>query len=148
MSEATALQVPRNDHCAFCAYLRGERPYSIVSVDDIVAILVTREQRGLPHLLVLPVAHRATILDLDDSEAAAVILAVRRAAQAISDRYQRPGIAIWQNNGEPAKQKVGHVHFHVAGTLEGGGTEWDDVEELSLRETDLIADQIRAVLAH
>lgn len=146
MNESTALQVPQNDSCAFCAYLSGERPYSIVSVDDTVAIFVTREQRGLPHLLVIPVVHRETILDLSDFEATAVIIAVRQTAQAITDAYHRPGIAVWQNNGEPANQKISHVHFHVAGTLEGGGTEWAGVEEMSLQETDDIAASIRAVI--
>jgi hypothetical protein len=41
----------------------------------------------------------------------------------------------------PAAQTVGHVHFHVAGTLSDGGTEWGDVPELSLAETEAIAAQ-------
>lgn len=102
-------------------------------------MLVTREQRGLPHLLVVPVAHRPTILDLSDSEIAALAIGVRAAAQAISDAYARPGIAVWQNNGIPAHQAIAHVHFHVAGTLPEGGTEWGEVSEEPLEQTDAIA---------
>jgi hypothetical protein len=34
---------------------------------------------------------------------------------------------------------IPHLHFHVAGTLPGGGTEWGSVKERSIAETDDIA---------
>ncbi len=57
--------------------------------------------------------------------------------------YARPGIAVWQNNGVSAGQAIGHVHFRVAGTLDGGGTEWGRVPEISIEETDEIANRLR-----
>lgn len=139
MTEQSALEVPTNARCAFCDYLTGRRPYSVVARTNLIAVLVTREQRGFPHLLVVPVVHRSTILDLSDSEIAALAVGVRTAAQAINDAYARPGIAVWQNNGIPAQQTIAHVHFHVAGTLPEGGTEWGEVAEESLEKTDEIA---------
>lgn len=94
--------------------------------------MVTQEQRGVPHLLVIPTAHRETLLDLSDVECAALMAEVRDTARAIDAAYHRPGISVWQNNGEPASQSIRHVHFHVAGTLDSGGTEWGGVPELSL----------------
>ncbi|MCB8913353.1 HIT domain-containing protein [Rhodococcus rhodochrous] len=135
---ATTLDVPHNEQCAFCDYLSGKRPFTVVARTSMIAVLVTREQRGLPHLLVVPVAHRATILEVPDDEAAALAVGVRAAAQAILDAYERPGIAIWQNNGVPAHQTIAHVHFHVAGTLPEGGTDWGEVVEQSLAVTDEI----------
>lgn len=140
----SGIRLPDSEPCAFCAYLDGSRPFTFVARDAITATLVTQEQRGLPHLLVVPRTHRETILDLTDAEASAVIVAVKNAARAIDAAYKRPGIAIWQNNGETARQSIGHVHFHVAGTLDGGGTEWGEVEEISLAETEVIAERIRA----
>lgn len=87
-------------------------------------------------------AHRETILDLSDGEIAAVAAGVRAAAQAINDAYERPGIAVWQNNGTPAHQTIAHVHFHVAGTLPEGGADWGEVAEQPLEETDAIAQTI------
>lgn len=133
------IELPKNESCAFCAYLRGERPYTILCRNELTATLVTREQRGKPHLLVIPVKHCPTIIDLDDEHAKALILAVREAARLIDAAYGRPGIAVWQNNGIDARQTIGHVHFHVAGTMDDGGTLWGDVEELPLRETEKIA---------
>lgn len=82
---------------------------------------------------------------MTDAEVAAVALEVRNAARLIEKAYAKTGIAVWQNNGVPAGQAIGHVHFHVAGTLEGGGTELGEVGEvgeISVMETDEIARQL------
>lgn len=139
MNSKSNIDLPENDTCAFCAYLKGERPYTILSRTDKTATFVTREQRGHPHLLVLPLRHVPTILELTDEEAAAVAVEVRNAAFLIDRAYSKPGIAVWQNNGVPAGQAISHVHFHVAGTLPSGGTEFGDVEEISVEQTDKIA---------
>ena len=138
------IELPQEGRCAFCAYLRGERPYTILTRTSDTATLVTREQRGNPHLLVLPIRHAPTILDLSDVEVGVLAVAVRKAAEAIDRAYANPGIAVWQNNGVPAHQAISHVHFHVAGTLEGGGTDFGDVAELSVAQTDEIAKRLRA----
>lgn len=143
MSES-AIRLPDAQPCAFCAYLEGSRPFTFVTKSTMTAVMVTREQRGNPHLLVIPITHRETILDLTDDECEALMVEVRNAAKAIDAAYQRPGISVWQNNGETASQSIRHVHFHVAGTLESGGTEWGPVEELPLTETELIANQVRS----
>jgi histidine triad (HIT) family protein len=139
MTHGGSIESPDDRSCAFCAYLNGQRPYTTLAKNEQIAVLVTREQRGIPHLLVLPIRHRETILDVNDEEAKALIIGVRQTAIAINEAYRRPGIAVWQNNGVPANQAIGHVHFHVAGTLDEGGTDWGDVEELPLDKTDAIA---------
>jgi histidine triad (HIT) family protein len=137
------LMLPPSSPCAFCDYLAGERPYTILDRNDAAALLVTYEQRGRGHLLVIPVRHRETILDLNREEQAAVMSGVVRAAAAILGAFDPDGVAVWQNNGIPAHQSVPHLHFHVAGTLPGGGTEWGDVPALEVAQTDAIADQLR-----
>ena len=131
--------------CPFCAFLRGDKPYTILRRSELVATLVTREQRGMSHLLVVPVRHCPTILDLNDEESAALMREIRHAARIVDAAERRPGIAVWQNNGIAANQAVAHVHFHVAGTLEGGGTSWGEVPKLSVAETDAIARRLRQV---
>lgn len=139
-----SIEVPAAEACPFCEYLAGRMPYTVLRRNDVTATLVTREQRGIAHVLVIPVAHRETVLDLTDDEAAAVMLEVRAMAYAI-DRAEAPrGIAVWQNNGVPARQTVPHVHVHVAGTFPGGGTEWGEVPRLDVAETDAIAARLAA----
>ncbi|WP_084867364.1 HIT family protein [Prescottella equi] len=142
MIRTKSLDVPSNDGCAFCDYLSGRRPFAIAARTESIAVLVTREQRGVPHLLVVPVTHRETLLDLSNDEVAAIAIGVRATARAINDAYGRPGIAVWQNNGVPAHQTIAHVHFHVAGTLPSGGTDWGQVDELSLEDAEAIAQEI------
>jgi len=144
----TCIDVPESDAgvCPFCDYLAGRRPYAIVAMSSSVGILVTQEVRGKPHLLVVPSRHCETILDLTDQEAAEVLVAVRDVARAIDSAYCRPGIAVWQNNGRSADQAIGHVHFHIAGTLDEGGTEWGPVPEVSLSEAEWVADELRPYL--
>src|ERR1700733_15364816 len=142
MTTGGSIQLPENSECAFCAYLRGERPYTIFFRTELAAILVTREQRGVSRLLVVPTRHCATILDLTDEESTVIMREIRHAAHVIDRADSRPGIAVWQNNGVPANQTIGHLHFHVAGTLDAGGTEWGEVPELSIAETDTIANKL------
>lgn len=147
MTFESSIDLPENHQCAFCAYLRGDRPYTILSRTAVTATFVTREQRGNPHLLVLPIRHVPSILELTDAEASSVAIAVRDAAILIDRAYSKSGISVWQNNGVPAGQTISHVHFHVAGTLEDGGTEFGPVEEISITATDEIAKKLLAGLS-
>jgi histidine triad (HIT) family protein len=137
------IVLPSSGSCPFCAFLRGEQPYTILRRSELAAILVTREQRGVAHLLVVPVRHCPTILDLRDEESGALMREIRHAARIVDAAEKRPGIALWQNNGISANQAVAHVHFHVAGTLEEGGTRWGEVPRLSVAETGAMAERLR-----
>ena len=138
------LDVPISDACSFCDYLAGRRRFTILERDDLTATLVTREQRGRGHVLVIPVTHRETILDLAPVEATALMAGVTRAVALVARAYDAAGVAVWQNNGVPAHQSVPHVHFHVAATLPEGGTNWGSVPRLSLDETDAIAARLQS----
>ncbi|MFG2760295.1 HIT family protein [Streptomyces wuyuanensis] len=137
------LAIPQAYPCAFCDYLRGARPFTILYRESLAAVLVTREQRGTTHLLVVTTRHAPTLLDLHQVELQAVMTLLQRAAAAIDSVDGRPGISVWQNNGVDAHQAIPHFHFHVASTIDGGGTKWQEVRELSISETECIADRLR-----
>ena len=138
----SSLDLPEDDPCAFCDYLAGRRPFTVLCRAESVAILVTREQRGIGHLLVVPVRHYPTLLESNQAERHALIDALKIAAEAIDEAFERPGISVWQNNGTAAHQAIGHLHFHIAGTLPEGGTDFGPVRELSLQETDAIKEKL------
>jgi histidine triad (HIT) family protein len=148
VSKPTCIQVPDPGAlgCAFCAYLTGERESAIVVRSARVAVFVTQEPRGQPHLLVAPVRHCETILQLDDEEAAEIMVATREVARAIDAEFCRPGIAVWQNNGVPADQAINHLHVHIAGTIDEGGTDRGEVRERPLAEAQGTADRLRPYL--
>ena len=143
---SSSIDVPSNNRCAFCDYLGGVRPYKVLRKGELSAILVTREQRGRSHVLVLPTRHRPTILDLSEDEACAVMQDVVDVAKAIEAIERPEGLAVWQNNGIAADQTIAHVHFHVSATLPGGGTERGDVGEISIAETERIGTRLRSKL--
>ncbi len=68
MSNSGHLDVPGMDECAFCQYIAGKRPYTVLRRAQLTVTLVTREQRGISHVLVLPVRHVPTILELTADE--------------------------------------------------------------------------------
>ena len=142
---AVPLVLPVEDPCSFCAYLAGQRRYSVLEHGYLTALLVTIEQRGLGHVLAVPVEHRVTVFDLTRAEAADLMDASIRAATAIRDAYDPEGIAVWQNNGTAANQSIPHVHVHVhiAGTVPGGETRWGDVPRQTFDQTDEIAQTLR-----
>ena len=146
MSEG-GLEAPQTARCAFCDYLSGARPFTVLARGSLTALLVTREQRGVAHLLAIPTAHRPTLLDLADAELGAIMYALREGARAIVASESPEGVAVWQNNGIAADQAIPHFHFHVAGTPPGGGTERGDVPELTVAETDALADRLRRCTA-
>ncbi|TFD17040.1 HIT family protein [Cryobacterium sp. TMT1-21] len=136
------LDLPKDEPCAFCDYLAARRPFTILCRSELIAVLVTREQRGIGHLLIVPLRHYPTLLEATMVERHALIDTLAAAAAAIDAAFERPGIAVWQNNGIPAHQAIGHLHFHVAGTLPGGGTDLGSVRELSVEETDAIGRKV------
>jgi histidine triad (HIT) family protein len=142
-TRAVALILPDDGDCSFCAYLLGGRPYTVLERLAKVALLVTREQRGVGHVLAIPTAHRPTLLDLQPDELAPLLELTQRAMNAIVRAFDVEGVAVWQNNGVPAHQSVPHLYVHVTGTLPGGGTEWGEVPKLSIAETDEIAERLR-----
>ncbi|WP_410650952.1 HIT family protein [Amycolatopsis sp. cmx-4-54] len=142
----SSIQIPHTPGCAFCDYLAGRRPFTILERRELSAALITREQRGLGHVLVIPVNHRETVLDLNEAEGTALMSHMIRVSRAVAEFTESSGIAIWQNNGVSADQTIPHVHFHIAGTLPDGGTDWGEVAELSLAETGRIASNLRKFL--
>lgn len=144
MTSNGGLELPVNESCAFCAYIRGEREYTVWRWTTLSSVLVTREQRGIAHVLAIPRRHAPTLLDLTDDEASDLMTCIRFSARAISAAYAPAGISVWQNNGVPASQTIAHAHFHIAGALDDGGTEWGEVPEISVAATSLIAERLDA----
>lgn len=133
------MTVPDPGACCFCSYLEGTSPYTILQRNELTAVLVTFEQRGQGHVLVIPLAHRETILDLTPAESLEIMETTVRMSRAIVAAYDPDGVAVWQNNGVAAHQTVPHVHMHVTGTIPGGSTIRGRVPRLPLHATDAIA---------
>ncbi len=112
-SPVVPIEIPQNERCPFCRVVEGQgRMAMLEELEETVAFLNPR-QYGLGALLVIPKRHAPTVLDLDPSEAAAVMGHVQRLARALTQAFDPSGINIFQNNGVSAGQTVAHYHVHV-----------------------------------
>jgi histidine triad (HIT) family protein len=101
------------DSCPFCAYLLGTARCAFVTRTDQVASLVNMRQYERGALLVIPVTHAASVLELDQEQIAAVHVEAARVGRALFRTFCCSGLNIFQNNGLDAGQHVPHFHVHV-----------------------------------
>lgn len=107
--------------CPFCAIVAGHARASVILDEhDVMAFLDLRQ--AVPgHVLVVPRRHVPDIYDLQPDEAAAVMQAAVRVAQALRAQFDPPGLNLWQSNGEAGGQEVPHFHLHVHPRRHGDG---------------------------
>lgn len=134
--------------CVFCAIAKGEAPASIVYRDDAVMAFMDIRPSNLGHVLVVPLEHQVSILDMDEEETAARMLRVgRQIAVALKDSgVQMDAFNLFLADGEVAGQEVFHVHLHVVPRFRGDGLGWirPHYDELPPRwELDKVAERIR-----
>jgi histidine triad (HIT) family protein len=101
------------ESCAFCAYIAGARACAFVRRSETVATFVNLRQYEKGALLVVPVQHAATVLDLDPAIIGAVHAEAALMGRALVRAYGATGLNIFQNNGIDAGQHVAHLHVHV-----------------------------------
>lgn len=65
------------------------------------------------HTLVVPKEHKITLLDLNDSELAALFRTVKKVVEMIKNNLKPEGFNIGVNHGQVAGQRVPHLHVHI-----------------------------------
>ena len=99
--------------CLFCRIVAGEIPAEVVArTRDVVAFLDVQPLAD-GHVLVVPVAHQATVEDLEPAQADALFRVVVQLAGPVRDAVDAAGTTIGVNNGEATGQTVPHVHVHI-----------------------------------
>ena len=140
------IEIPHPERCAFCRYIEGQGEAAVVEeLAETLAFLNPR-QYGMGAMLVIPKRHAPTVLDLDSTEAAAVMRHVHRLAHAVTKAFDPTGINIFQNNGISAGQTVAHYHVHVVPRYPGDPGDKvfhaDEFERTSIEERLQIAARI------
>ncbi len=144
------FRLASHESCSFCGYLAGELECAFIVRDELVAAFVNRTQYERGALLVVPVAHRPTILEMQDAELASVYALAKRLAGAAEHAFGAVGANIFQNNGIKAGQHVPHFHVHVVPRYESSDSEKVFLQrEFAITPRDeqqRVADAIRAAL--
>ena len=99
--------------CFFCAAASGENAELVVDRDQATLTLLNRYPYNPGHLMVAPLAHVPDLLAAGDGDAAAVMLAARRAMRALQSAMRPDGFNLGVNQGAAAGASVEHVHLHV-----------------------------------
>lgn len=107
------IALPQQDPCEICETLAGRTAVPLVAECDLTCTVVTPGQFEVGQCCVVTRRHVATLLELTDEEAAAVMRAARDVAHALLATYKPLGILTFQNNGVYSGQEVPHYHLHV-----------------------------------
>ncbi len=110
------IQGPKTEGCFLCAAAAG--------ANDEAALVVYRGRHGfivmnlypynVGHVMVVPVAHRPRIADLEDAAALELLRLVDRTMQVMDRVFRAEGYNVGMNLGRAAGAGVeDHVHIHV-----------------------------------
>ncbi|MDO9459852.1 MAG: HIT family protein [Alphaproteobacteria bacterium] len=100
-------------NCIFCKILRGEIPSVKIHEDEETLAFMDVMPQSPGHCLVIPKNHAANIFEVSTDDAAILIRATHRLAQAVNTALKPDGVGLYQFNGSAAGQTVFHIHFHV-----------------------------------
>jgi histidine triad (HIT) family protein len=114
------IKLANDELCQCCELVAGRFPAAteVRRTDHTLTVVVPR-QHEVGHLVVFPLRHVPTLLDLTDDEAAALAIETRAMAQALMRADGADGFLVYQNNGVASFQEVPHVHVHVVPRRQG-----------------------------
>jgi diadenosine tetraphosphate (Ap4A) HIT family hydrolase len=78
-----SFPMPEGDPCFFCEIANGNTHQWQIEEDELTMTLLNGRQFEIGQCVVIPRRHAPTLLDLDESEEAAVMAAARRLARAL-----------------------------------------------------------------
>lgn len=136
--------------CPFCKHLAGLTPCAFIRRNADVAAFVNVRQYEKGAILVIPVRHGATVLDLDPALVGAVHAEAALMGRALTRAFGATGLNIFQNNGIDAGQHVSHLHVHVVPRYPGSDPtliyQQAHFEPVPMAEQTAVAERLRAAL--
>lgn len=102
-----------------CQIVRGELEAAVVSRDDRVVAFLDHRPVFKGHVLVSPVLHVDTLLELPSELMVPLLGTAQRVARAIGDALGAQGTFVAVNN--VVSQSVAHLHVHVVPRTRGDG---------------------------
>ena len=100
-------------NCIFCEIIAGELPGQIVGEDERTVAFMDINPATQGHALVVPRRHVRDLLEIEQGELAATVLAAQRLARRVHERLGADGVNLMNGCGSAAWQTVFHFHIHV-----------------------------------
>jgi histidine triad (HIT) family protein len=101
------------DDCLFCRIVAGELPATVVDEDERTLAFMDISPATRGHALVVPRAHAADLLEVEDDDLAACARTARRVAGRAKSALGADGVNLLNSCGAAAWQTVFHFHVHV-----------------------------------
>lgn len=131
----------------FARIIRGEMAAAEVHQDDRTLTFMDVFPQSRGHCLVIPKAPVRTLLEIEETDLAALILQTRRTALAVEAALKPEGITVMQFNGAAGGQSVFHLHFHVIPRWSGEALKAHRSGSMAdMGELQALAERIRAAL--
>ena len=110
------------EDCIFCKLANGVIPTDLVYEDDTVAAFNDLSPVAPVHILIVPKAHIASTLEINDENSSVVGHIFSVASKIAKEKgFGENGFRVVNNCGKDGGQTVGHLHFHL---LAGRNLEW------------------------
>jgi len=99
--------------CLFCRIASGELPATRVAEDERTITFMDINPATRGHVLVIPRAHAADLMEISGEDLAACAAAAQRIARVMPERLGADGVNVLNSCGRAAWQTVFHFHVHV-----------------------------------
>ncbi|WP_438433351.1 histidine triad nucleotide-binding protein [Gorillibacterium sp. sgz500922] len=109
--------------CVFCQIIAGDSPCQKIFEDDEVLVFHDNQPAAPVHALIIPKRHIASMNEVGDEHAEAIV-AIHRAARTAARELgiAETGYRLVNNCGPDAGQVIPHLHFHLLGGKKLGMT--------------------------
>ena len=107
--------------CLFCRIAAGELPAELVHQTSATIAFLDRTPAARGHVMVVPRAHAASLLELDGAAVGDLFLAVKDVMRKVDAALHPAGMNVGWNHGRAAGQHVLHLHVHVIPRHTPGG---------------------------
>jgi histidine triad (HIT) family protein len=136
--------------CQFCRIAAGAAKGVSVYRDEVSAAFLDYRPLAIGHVLLVPLAHYATLDEVPDRAMEALAVRAKRLSRAVITALEAQGSFIALNN--VVSQAVPHVHVHIVPRRKGDGLFasgyiWKRVAYKNDTERERVAGRIRAALA-
>jgi histidine triad (HIT) family protein len=99
--------------CIFCRIVAGELAAEVVHATPDAVAFLDRTPAARGHVMVVPRAHAANLLELDDRAIGGLFAAVKEVQRKIDAALHPMAFHVGWNHGAGAGQHVFHLHVHV-----------------------------------
>ena len=108
--------------CLFCKIVAGEIPSTKVYEDEKIVAFRDIAPQAPTHILVIPKEHIGGVDELNADNSAVVAHIFAKIAEIAKKEGLESGYRVVSNVGEHGCQSVRHLHFHILGGKQLGGS--------------------------